>query len=83
MTQTKPVFLVIGAGAGIGGHVAKKFAAEGYHAVLARRTDEGGLAKIIAEIEDVGGSSTGHLLNAAKENTIETLVSETEKEIDY
>ena len=39
----KPVFLVLGAGAGIGGNVAKKFAKEGYHAVLARRSDEDGL----------------------------------------
>ena len=32
------VCLVIGAGAGIGGTVAKRFAKEGYHAYLARRT---------------------------------------------
>ena len=37
------VCLVIGAGAGIGGTVAKRFAKEGYHAYLARRTDEEGL----------------------------------------
>ena len=30
----KPVCLVIGAGAGIGGNVARKFAQEGYHSVL-------------------------------------------------
>ncbi|MCI0636056.1 MAG: short-chain dehydrogenase, partial [Actinobacteria bacterium] len=28
----KPVCLVIGAGAGVGGHVGKRFAREGYHA---------------------------------------------------
>ncbi|MBA4050576.1 MAG: short-chain dehydrogenase, partial [Erythrobacter sp.] len=28
----KPVFLVIGAGAGIGGNAAMRFAAGGYHA---------------------------------------------------
>ncbi len=36
--MNKPVCLVLGAGAGIGGHVAKRFAREGYHACLARRT---------------------------------------------
>ena len=39
----KKVCLVVGAGAGIGGTVAKKFASEGYYAYLARRTDEKGL----------------------------------------
>ena len=43
------VCLVIGAGAGIGGTVAKRFAKEGYHAYLARRTDEEGLNKLIKE----------------------------------
>ena len=39
----KPVCLVLGAGAGIGGNVGKRFAKAGYHSVLCRRTDEGGL----------------------------------------
>ena len=47
----KPVFLVLGAGAGIGGNVAKKFAKEGYHAVLARRSDEDGLKKLVDDIK--------------------------------
>ena len=46
------VCLVIGAGAGIGGTVAKKFASDGYYAYLARRTDEEGLNRLIKEIED-------------------------------
>jgi short-subunit dehydrogenase len=36
----KPVCLVLGAGAGIGGTVAKKFAMEGYHSCLCRRSDQ-------------------------------------------
>ena len=39
----KPVCLVIGAGAGIGGTVGRRFAKEGYHSVLCRRSDEEGL----------------------------------------
>ena len=38
----KKVCLVIGAGAGIGGTVAKKFAADGFYSYLARRADEEG-----------------------------------------
>ena len=47
----KPVLLVIGAGAGIGGNTAAHFAAHGYHAVLARRSDEAGLQNMIVQIE--------------------------------
>ena len=67
----KPVCLVIGAGAGIGGNVARRFALEGYHACLARRSDEDGLNRLVQGIEDEGGSASGFLLNAIEENTIE------------
>jgi len=75
------VFLVIGAGAGIGGNAAKRFAAGGYHAVLARRSDEAGLAQLVEEIEAAGGSASGTLLNAAEDGTIEELVARTEADI--
>ena len=77
----KPVCLVIGAGAGIGGNVAKKFASEGYHSVLCRRTDEEGLNRMVSEIESIGGSASGHLLNAVDENSIEERIAEIEKEV--
>ncbi|MEO0437419.1 MAG: SDR family NAD(P)-dependent oxidoreductase [Pseudomonadota bacterium] len=75
----KKVCLVIGAGAGIGGSVGKKFAAEGYHAALCRRSDEEGLRKMVAAIEADGGSASGHLVNAVKENALEELIGEVEK----
>ena len=74
------VCLVIGAGAGIGGTVAKKFASDGYHAYLARRTDEEGLNRLIKEIEDAGGKASGSLLNVIKESSIEDLVNKIESE---
>jgi NAD(P)-dependent dehydrogenase (short-subunit alcohol dehydrogenase family) len=77
----KPVCLVIGAGAGIGGTVGKRFAAEGYHSVLCRRSDEAGLNKLVSEIEDNGGEATGVLLNAVEEDAIEKVVADTEKNI--
>jgi len=79
--RRKPVFLVIGAGAGIGGNAAARFAAGGYHAVLARRSDEEGLARMTRAIEAAGGSATGTLLNAAEDGSIEELVARTEAEI--
>ena len=81
MATEKPVFLVIGAGAGVGGHAAARFAAGGYHAVLARRSDEAGLQKLVTQIEDAGGSASGVLLNAADDGTIEDLVERVEKDI--
>jgi NAD(P)-dependent dehydrogenase (short-subunit alcohol dehydrogenase family) len=77
----KPVCLVIGAGAGIGGTVGKKFAQEGYHAVLCRRSNREGLHKLVGEIEEEGGSATGYLLNAVDENSIEDRVAAVEAEI--
>ena len=77
----KKVCLVIGAGAGIGGTVAKKFASDGYYAYLARRTDEEGLNKLIKEIENSGGEASGSLLNVIDENSIEDLVNKVESEI--
>ncbi len=79
--MSDPVFLVIGAGAGIGGHAARRFAAGGYHAVLARRSDEEGLQRLIGEIEDAGGKASGTLLNAAEDGSIEELVERTERDI--
>lgn len=75
----KPVCLVIGAGAGIGGHVGKRFAREGYHSVLCRRRDEEGLAALVRDIEQQGGSADGRLLNVAEENSIEDLVADIEQ----
>jgi NAD(P)-dependent dehydrogenase (short-subunit alcohol dehydrogenase family) len=77
----KPVCLVIGAGAGIGGTVGKRFAREGYHAVLCRRSDQAGLDALVEEIEREGSSATGFLLNAIEEGAIEARVAAVEAEI--
>lgn len=77
----KPVCLVIGAGAGIGGNVGKRFAREGYHAVLCRRSDEEGLNRLVADIEAEGGSASGHLLNAVEDNTIEERIAAIEADV--
>lgn len=77
----KPVCLVIGAGAGIGGTVGKKFASEGYHAVLCRRTDEDGLNKLVQDIKADGGEASGFLMNAVEDNAIEDRVAAVEADI--
>ncbi len=77
----QPVCLVIGAGAGIGGNVGRRFAREGYHAVLCRRTDQDGLERLVAAIEDDGNSASGFLLNAVVEHSIEERVAAIEADI--
>ena len=79
--MNKPVCLILGAGAGIGGNVAKRFSSEGYHACLARRTDQAGLDKLVAEIEANGGSASGFILNAVEEGSIEQLVTHIEADV--
>jgi NAD(P)-dependent dehydrogenase (short-subunit alcohol dehydrogenase family) len=73
--------MVIGAGAGIGGTVGTRFAREGYHAVLCRRSDEVGLRKMVESIESEGGAATGLLLNALEPDSIEERVAAVEAEI--
>ena len=77
----QPVCLVIGAGAGIGSNVAARFAREGYHAVLCRRSDEAGLNRAVARIAEDGGAASGFLLNAVAPGTIEERIAAVEAEI--
>ena len=74
----KPVCLVLGAGAGLGGNVAKRFANAGYHAALFRRSDEEGLQRLITEIQEAGGSASGELLNAVVPDDLEQRIAEVE-----
>ena len=77
----KPVCLVLGAGAGIGGNVAKKFSKEGFHLCICRRTDEKGLNNLVKNIEDNGGSVSGFLIDIIKDNVIEDLIENIETNI--
>ena len=75
------LFLVLGGGAGIGGNVAYKFSKEGFHSCICRRTDQEGLNLLVNKIEEDGGSATGFLLDAIKDNVIEELIGDIEKNI--
>ena len=77
----KPVCLVLGAGAGIGGNVGRRFAHEGYHAVLCRRSDQQGLDKLVEDIQAQGQDATGFLLNAVEADAIESTVDRVERDI--
>ncbi|MDA9306361.1 SDR family oxidoreductase, partial [Gammaproteobacteria bacterium] len=60
--------------------VAAKFAAEGYHACLCRRSDQAGLDQMVKNIEEEGGTASGYLINAIEENVLEELIISIEKD---
>ncbi|RZO70421.1 MAG: SDR family NAD(P)-dependent oxidoreductase, partial [Halieaceae bacterium] len=70
--------LVIGAGAGIGGTVGKRFAEGGYHAALCRRSDVDGLNGMVEDFKGSGLSASGHLLNAVDDGALENVIEEVE-----
>ncbi|HEX7035092.1 MAG TPA: SDR family NAD(P)-dependent oxidoreductase [Pseudomonadales bacterium] len=77
----KPVCFVLGAGAGIGGTVARRFAEAGYHGVLCRRSDAEGLARLVDAIERDGGSASGHLLDATEPDALEARLAAVEADV--
>jgi len=77
----KPVCLVLGAGAGIGGTVATKFAQEGYHSSLCRRSNKEGLDRLVNNIKDQGGSANGYIMNAIEDDVIEEVINSIESDI--
>jgi NAD(P)-dependent dehydrogenase (short-subunit alcohol dehydrogenase family) len=80
-SREKKVCLIIGAGAGIGGAITKKFASEGYHVCFARRSDQNALVNMEKDLTSCGYSVSGHILDVTKEDTIEELVGKIEQKI--
>jgi NAD(P)-dependent dehydrogenase (short-subunit alcohol dehydrogenase family) len=77
----KPVCLVLGAGAGIGGTTGQLFSRAGYHSVLCRRSDGEGLNRMVDTIQGEGGSASGYLMNASEDGVIESRVAQIEADI--
>ena len=75
----KPVCLVVGAGDALGGAIARRFAREGYHACVARRTADK-LADLVGTIEKAGGSAAAYGCDARREDQVVTLFEQIEAE---
>lgn len=74
--------LVIGAGDGLGGAIAKAFAREGLTACVTRRPrHEDKLASLVAEIEEAGGKARGFGVDAREEADTENLFQQIESEV--
>jgi NAD(P)-dependent dehydrogenase (short-subunit alcohol dehydrogenase family) len=72
--------LVIGAGDGTGGAIAKRFAREGFVACVVRRTADK-LAPLIHDIEAAGGRARPYGRDARKEEQVVALVDEIERDV--
>ena len=79
MSEPDKVILVIGAGDYLGGAVAKRFAEEGYHAVVTRR--RGDLGEVTGTIEQAGGKVTGYHSDARDEDQVTNLIETVERDI--
>jgi NAD(P)-dependent dehydrogenase (short-subunit alcohol dehydrogenase family) len=75
-----PVALVIGAGDGTGGAIARRFAREGFSLCLTRRSAEK-LAPLVEEIEKVGGRAHPFGCDARDEAAVEGLFAEIERDV--
>ena len=75
------VCLVVGAGAGIGVNVARRFAQSGMLSVLCRRSNQEGLDAAVQAIQADGGLAKGYLLDAVAPGAIEGLVERVEAEV--
>ena len=72
--------LVIGAGDGTGGAIAKRFAREGFVACVVRRTADK-LAPLVHDIEAAGGRARAFGRDARKEDQLVALVDEIERDV--
>jgi len=75
------VCLILGAGAGIGVHVAKRFAKAGLVACLVRRTGSEGLRLATDAIRADGGTAHGYMVDVTHAGAIEDLVEEIEAKV--
>ncbi|OGB21845.1 MAG: glucose 1-dehydrogenase [Burkholderiales bacterium RIFCSPLOWO2_02_FULL_57_36] len=76
----KKAVLVIGAGDGTGGAIARRFAREGYIACVVRRSADK-LAPLVKQIEDAGGVAHAFGCDARKEEEVIKLVDDIERDI--
>jgi NAD(P)-dependent dehydrogenase (short-subunit alcohol dehydrogenase family) len=80
VTSGSRAALVVGAGPGLGGAVARRFAREGYVACVVRRK-EADLEPLCAEIEARGGNALAFGVDARDEDEVVALFDRIEREV--
>lgn len=76
-----PTALVVGAGPGLGGAVARRFAREGFQVAAVRRRHGDELGELCAEIEADGGRARPFEVDARREEQVIDLVECVEREM--
>ena len=79
-SNSNKVALVIGAGEGTGGAIARRFAKEGFIVCATRRSVDK-LASLVSEIESAGGVCHPFGSDARKEDAVEALIADIEDNI--
>ncbi|OGA15898.1 MAG: hypothetical protein A3G25_17880 [Betaproteobacteria bacterium RIFCSPLOWO2_12_FULL_63_13] len=80
MTSNPKVALIAGVGDGLGGAIARRFAREGYAAVMVARNAER-LTRIAEEIEGAGGRGIAYVADLREETAVSKLFEDVENEL--
>ncbi len=80
MSQPVPVALLLAAGDGIGAAVARRFAREGLHVVVVRRSVENS-ASLVQQIQESGGTVTALASDVRDEEKVVELFERVERDI--
>ncbi|MCY1142344.1 SDR family oxidoreductase [Actinoplanes sp. Pm04-4] len=73
--------LVTGASRGLGAHICRRLAADGWAVAVNYRSDADGAAKVVADIEAAGGKAAAFQADVTDEGDVARLVSDVEREL--
>jgi 3-oxoacyl-[acyl-carrier protein] reductase len=73
--------LVTGASRGLGAHICRRLAADGWAVAVNYRSDADGAAKVVADIEAAGGKAAAFRADVTDEGDVARLVSDVEREL--
>ncbi|WP_250007782.1 SDR family oxidoreductase [Actinoplanes sp. M2I2] len=73
--------LVTGASRGLGAHLCRRLAADGWPVAVNYRSDADGAAKVVADIRAAGGTAVAFRADVTDEDDVDRLAAEVEREL--
>ena len=73
--------LVSGASRGLGAHICRRLAADGWAVAVNYRSDADGAAKVVSDIEEAGGKAAALQADVTDEDDVERLVADVERKL--